>query len=329
MPGLNRESGGGGDPGDSTVKGADGIRSVGIVGAGTVGASWAAFFLSRGLRVSIHDPDATRAGFVGQYIAQAWPVLQALGPVAASAQDWTFSADLQHCVRDVQFVQESAPDDFELKRRLFTELDRSVAPCVPIASSTSSLLLSDLQQGLTTAARFVVAHPLNPPHLIPVVEIVAGRDTSAQVAEQCARFFERLGKSVVRLHKEVCGHLINRLQAALFREAVWLVREGVASVADVDRGIAAGAGLRWACMGPFLTFHLGAGSGGIRDYLRHLGPAHERIWRDLQPVDELTPELIEEIARGMDGELKGVELAALVERRDRFLTHLIRASGSE
>jgi len=306
----------------------DAVGHVAVIGAGAIGASWTAFFLSRGLSVSVYDPEPARAAFVARYIEDAWPTLEALGLVAGARRDqWSFDATLSAAVVDAPFIQECAPDDFGLKRQLFATLDELVLPAVVVASSTSSLVLSDLQQGLDTADRFVVAHPFNPPHIIPLVEVVGGRDTRAEVVSWCVAFFERLGKTVLRLRKEVPGHVVNRLQAALFQEAVWLVREGVAEVADIDRGISMGPGLRWALAGPFLTFHLGAQDKGIRGYLHHLGPAHQRMWQDLQRVEQLTPELVDAIARGVEVETDGLSVAALTARRHRLLIQLIRLTS--
>jgi len=304
------------------------VRHVAVVGAGTIGASWAAFFLGRGLLVSVYDPEPARAEYVARYIKQAWPTVKALGTHPdANPDQWAFCGTLADAAADAQYVQECAPDDFALKRRLFGELDTLTNPDAVIGSSSSSLLLSNLQEGLGTAARFVIAHPFNPPHVIPAVEVVAGRITSPKVAAWCAEFLERHGKSVLRVRKEVPGHIINRLQAALFQEAIWLVREGVADVADIDRGIAMGPGLRWAIMGPFLTFHLAAQDAGIRGYLEQLGPAHVRLWRDLHTVQELTSSLVDTIARGVEQETDGKSIAALTSERDRLITELIRLVG--
>jgi 3-hydroxyacyl-CoA dehydrogenase len=303
----------------------DAVRHVAVVGAGTVGASWAAFFLGRGLFVSVYDPQPARAEYVARYIEKAWPTVQALGAhTDADPDQWTFCATLADAAANAQYVQECAPDNFTLKRQLFAELNTLTQPDTVIASSTSSLILSDLQDGLSTAARFVIAHPFNPPHVIPVVEVVGGRNTTLEVTAWCAAFLERLGKTVLRLRREVPGHLINRLQAALFQEAIWLVREGVADVIDIDRGIAMGPGLRWAIMGPFLTFHLAARDTGIRGYLEQLGPAHMRLWRDLHAVEELGPALVDTITQGVEEEAGGKNIEALTAQRDQILTDLIR-----
>jgi carnitine 3-dehydrogenase len=301
------------------------IQRVCVIGAGTVGASWALYFLASGLDVSIYDSDPAREKYVRDYLARDWPVMRALKeslpPVPPRP---AFHAILDPALKGAHYVQESVTDDLAIKRTLFERLDTQLAAEIVIGSSTSSLLMSELQQGLATAHRFVVAHPFNPPHLIPVVEVVGGRFTSAEAVDHACTFLTRIGKVVVRLRKEVRGHLVNRLQAALFQEAVWMVQEGVADVADIDRGMQFGPGVRWAAAGPFLTFHLGAGAGGIRAYLEHLGAAHERMWRDLQQVTRFTPEIIERIVRGVESEAGDASVERVAAERDTALIRLLK-----
>jgi carnitine 3-dehydrogenase len=302
----------------------DEIRHVCVVGAGSIGASWVALFLGRGLKVSVYDPVPERRAYVGAYLDAAWPAVSALGGLQGPvSSQWEFFSTLRSATKQVSFVQESAPEDADLKRTLYAELDGLLAPDIIIASSTSSLRMTDLQQGLNSPQRFIVAHPFNPPHLIPLVEIVGGQQTSAEVIEYCRSFFERLGKNVIVLRKEVKGHLVNRLQAALFQEALWLVQQGVASTEEVDCGIALAAALRWTLMGTFLTYHLGA-TDGIRDYLRKLGDAHVSMWRDLGRIDQLTPELVDAVARQVDAESGGQVPEALARSRDQALIALMR-----
>jgi carnitine 3-dehydrogenase len=304
------------------------IEQVAVIGAGTVGASWALYFLASGLRVSIHDSDVAREAYVNDYIAQGWPLMRGVDSrLGATIPRADFQSSLDAALIHAQFVQESVPDNPQVKRAVFEALDRRLPANVVVASSTSSLLISELQENLATAHRFVVAHPFNPPHLIPVVEVVGGKATARATIDHTCGFFSRLGKTVLRLRKETLGHLVNRLQAALFQEAVALFNEGVASVADIDRGIALGPGLRWAAAGPFLTFHLGAGSGGIRSYLRHLGSAHERIWQDLKHVPGFSPELIERIADGINQEVGEATVDQLAAERDAALIALLNLAS--
>lgn len=300
------------------------VRHVAIIGGGTIGASWAAFFLSRGLLVSVYDPEPSRADYVAGYLRACWPTMRKLGAQAVTPPgQWAFYSKLGDATADAQYIQESAPDDFATKRKLYAELDEVARADAIIASSTSSLLMSALQKGLSTKSRFVVVHPFNPPHLIPMVEVVGGRATAPTVTSWSVAFMRHLGKVVLKLHKEVVGHVINRLQAALFREAIALARDGVADIKDIDQGLTLGPALRWALMGPFLTFHLAARSEGIRGYLHHLGPALERMWQDLGHIEKLTPELIELIGEGVDVETAGTTIAELLAERDEQVSNLV------
>ncbi len=309
---------------------AEGIRRVTVLGAGTVGASWALYFLARGLEVAVYDTDPGRETSVRSTVERGWPTMRRLTEgLPEEPRRTVFHHDLHEAIAAADYVQEAAPDVATIKRELFGSLDASLPAHVIVGSSTSSLMMSDLQAGLATASRFVVAHPFNPPHLIPVVEIVGGRLTSELVVETTCAFFTRIGKTVLRMRKEIRGHLVNRLQAALFQEAVWLVQEGVADVADIDRGIAMGPGLRWAAAGPFLTFHLGADAGGIRSYLKHLGSAHERMWENLQRVPTIRPDVAERIASGVDSEVGAATVAELAARRDEALVALLNLMASK
>jgi 3-hydroxyacyl-CoA dehydrogenase len=308
----------------------DHVRRVAVLGSGTVGASWALYFLARGLEVAVYDTDPAREAFVRDYIERGWPTMRRLGEgLSQTPPAIVFRHSLQETIGGADYVQEAVPDVATIKRELFGRLDRSLPAHVIVGSSTSSLLMSELQAGLPTAERFVVAHPFNPPHLIPVVEVVGGRLTSSRALDATCAFFTRIGKTVLRMRKEIRGHLVNRLQAALFQEAVWLVQEGVADVADIDRGIAMGPGLRWAAAGPFLTFHLGADAGGIRSYLHHLGSAHERMWEDLQRVPTIRPEVAEQITAGVHAEVGSASVAELAARRDEALIALLNLMSSK
>ena len=308
----------------------DRIRRVSVLGCGTVGASWALYFLASGLEVTVYDTDPAREVFVRSYIERGWSTMRRLSQgLAETPPAVIFRLDLHDAIDGADYVQEAVPDVVSVKRDLFGRLDDMLPAHVIVASSTSSLLMSELQAGLLTAERFVVAHPFNPPHLIPVVEVVGGKLTSARTRDATCAFLARIGKTVLRLRKEIRGHLVNRLQAALFQEAVWLVQEGVADVEDIDRGMAMGPGLRWAAAGPFLTFHLGADAGGIRSYLQHLGAAHERMWEDLQRVPTIRPDVAEQIATGVQAEVGTSTVAQLAARRDEALIALLNLLRSK
>jgi 3-hydroxyacyl-CoA dehydrogenase len=233
----------------------DQVQRVAVLGAGTIGASWTALFLARGLRVAVQDPNPAAEAYVRRYVADVWPTLHRLGMVDDAAADrWSFHASAVAAVRGVDFVQENAPERLEIKRALYAEIDAVLEPGTILASSSSGLMMSDLQPGLASAARMAIGHPFNPPHLIPLVEVVGGAATAPATVDWCMEFYRHLGKRPIHIRKEAPGHLANRLQAALWREAIHAVVSGLASVEDVDTAISAGPGLRWAAMGPHMTF---------------------------------------------------------------------------
>lgn len=300
------------------------IKRVAVVGTGLIGSSWAALFLARGLEVSATDPAPEAERNLRAYVERAWPVLQQIGlSPGASPGRLTFHPDLQTAVAGADFVQENGPEREDYKVGMFADLDAALPPEVILATSSSGLTMSAIQAGCRLhPERCVIGHPFNPPHLIPLVEIVGGRTTSAEAVDRAAAFYTRLGKRTIRLHKEVPGHVANRLQAALWREAVHLVAEGVVSVADVDAAVSFGPGLRWGAMGPNLIFHLGGGQGGIEHFMNHLSGPFESWWQDLgEPV--LTPELKEQIIRGVHEEAAGRSLAELAAARDKVVLGLL------
>lgn len=299
------------------------IRKIAVLGGGLIGMSWASLFLARGMTVVVVEPRPEGKAELHNFVADAWPKLQALG--------LTTSDVVQHaeCVSDckfldeIDFVQENGPDRIAVKHQLIQQLEEVIAPDVVIASSTSSLLASDLQSAARHPQRILVGHPMNPPHLLPMVELVSGRQTSEESLQTAEAFYRQMERITIRVHKEVVGHLANRLTAALYREAVHLVAAGIASVADIDKAITYGPGMRWALTGPHLTYHLGGGSGGYRHYLDHLGPTQEARWQELG-----TPGLSEEVkvalVAGMENALKGQDRETLVKRRDEALVELCK-----
>ncbi len=299
------------------------VRRVACVGAGTIGASWTAYFLSRGLEVVVSDPARKAADLVRRMVEQAWPALQRLGAVAgADPANWRFEPNPVLAVEGVDFVQESAPERYDVKQALLPRLDAVLPPEVVIASSSSGLLISRLSLGCTHPQRCVVGHPFNPPHLVPLVEVVGGATASRTTVDAALAFYRAIGKHPIEIRKEVPGHLANRLQAALWREALHLVAEGVASVADVDAAISEGPGLRWALMGPHATFHLAGGAGGMAHFLNHLLPAMESWWDDLGSPT-VTPSLQSRLVEGVREEVGGRSVADLAARRDAFLIELL------
>lgn len=304
-------------------EGVAGVRRVAVVGTGVIGASWAALFLARGLDVVATDPSPGAEDRLRAEVAAHEGVLDAV-PTPGRL---TFTTDPGEAVADADWVQENGPERTEVKHELFAVLDAAARPDVVLASSSSGLPPSTIARGCPHhPERLLVGHPFNPPHLIPLVEVVPGERTDEDVVTRTLAFYSALGKRPIRLRAEVPGHVANRLQAALWQEAYSLVERGVATVADVDTAISQGPGLRWAVLGPFLNQHLSGGPGGIAHILEHLGPPTQEWWRDLRAVT-LTPELVATLIAGVDDELDGLPAADLVARRDAVLTALLAAKA--
>ncbi|MCR9125903.1 MAG: 3-hydroxyacyl-CoA dehydrogenase NAD-binding domain-containing protein [Rhodobacteraceae bacterium] len=298
---------------------------VGIVGAGLIGQSWAALCLARGHRVTLCDPRPAAPAETADFVARAWPHLEASGLIRghqAAPGAAQFVQDVAE-MGTVDYVQENGPDRIDAKRDIIAALERVVDARVVIASSTSSLMASDIAAGARHPGRILVAHPMNPPHLVPMVELVAGRATTPDTVDRAEAFYRDLERVPIRVKKEVPGHLANRLTAALYREAVHIAAEGIADVAAIDQAISAGPGMRWALMGPHLIYHLGGGAGGYRHYLEHLGPTQEARWRELgHPV--LTEAVKTMLIEGVEAEIGSQDTDDLVRRRDAALVAMAR-----
>jgi 3-hydroxyacyl-CoA dehydrogenase len=298
---------------------------VAVIGTGVIGAGWAALFLARGLDVVAFDPAPDAPLRLRQAIDEAWPALTRLGLAdGADRSRLRFATSITDAVQAAGFVQECGPEDAAVKRALVAELDAATPTSAPIASSTSGFTPSQLQQACTVAPhRVLVGHPFNPAYLMPLVEVVPSPRTDPAVTEACMDFYASLGKRPVHVRREVPGHLANRLQAALWREAYSLVERGVASVADVDAAIAHGPGLRWALLGPLVNQHLSGGPGGLAHTLAHLGPPTQ-AWMDDLGNPRLTPELVRLLVAGVDEELRGVDQSGMVAQRDELLVLLLQ-----
>jgi 3-hydroxyacyl-CoA dehydrogenase len=305
------------------------ISRVAVIGTGTIGMSWAALFLARGLSVAASDPAPEAETRLRRFVDDCWPVLTRLGPAASTPphQNLTFHAAPEAAVAEAGFVQENAPEREGIKQQVLARIDAVLPPDIVIASSSSGLLISKLQAGRRHPERMVVGHPFNPPHLIPLVEVVGGERTAPATVEQAMAFYRSIGKRPIHIRREVAGHVANRLQAALWREAVHLVASGVASVADVDTAISEGPGLRWALMGPHLTFHLAGGSGGMAHFLDQLGPPVESWWDDLG-APRLTPEIGAALTQGVAEAAGGRDVPSLAAERDDFLINLLALKKS-
>jgi carnitine 3-dehydrogenase len=308
-------------PADSTA-GTQPVRRVAVVGAGVIGAGWATCFLAHGLDVSVSDPRPETEAFLRETIAAQWPAMQAIGLAPdASTDRLRFATSLEEAVAEAEFVQENAPEQLDLKRELLRRLDATTPHTAVIATSSSTLTVSELQDACEChPERLVLGHPFNPPHLIPLVEVGGGKATAPLAIERALRFYQLLGKHPIRLRREVRGHVANRLQAALWQEAFHLVATGVASVADVDAALTEGPGLRWALFGPFLNLHLSGGPGGIAALFdKPLWQATEAIWRDLGSVS-VHPRLAALVAEQLDGR----DMGSVLRQRDDALSMLLR-----
>lgn len=299
------------------------VLSAAVVGTGLIGSGWTALMLSRGLAVRAWDPSPGFDKRLRAAVAARAPALSRLG-LAPDLSRLTCHDRLEEAVGDAGFVQENAPDTEEAKRPLFAALDAAVPRGSVIASSSSALLLTPLVSGLAGAERFVLGHPITPADLMPLVEVSGGERTAPWAIEAAVAFYRSLGKRPVVLRREIAGHIAGRLAAALYREAVALVEDGIADAATIDEALRHSMGLRWAATGVHLSYHLGGGAGGLRHYLDHLGPAQERRWASMR-TPRLTPELKERLVAEVEAIAAGRSIAALEAERDARLAAILAA----
>jgi carnitine 3-dehydrogenase len=304
---------------------ADRVRRVACIGAGVIGGGWAAHFLARGYDVVAWDPAPDGADRLRELVATAWPALTELGLAPGAAPErLSCAATLEAALAGAEFVQESAPERLDLKRALLIEIDRATPPEVVIGSSTSGFAMSDMQPDTAGAARMVVGHPFNPPYLIPLVEVVGGARSDPAAVAWAVAFYRAAGKYALAMARELPGFIANRLQDAMWREALHMVAAGEATVGQIDAAIREGPGLRWPIMGPCLTFHLAGGPGGMAHMLDHFGPALEEPWTRLA-APPLTSELRDRMVEGCAVEAAGRSIAELVRERDRKLVAILKA----
>src|SRR5437016_7596154 len=300
------------------------IKRVAIIGTGVIGASWAALFMAKGLKVAATDvaPEAEKA--LRHFVKNAWPALEQLGLApGASQSNLTFTRDLATCVADADLVQENGPERIDFKQNLYGQLDELLPPDVIIASSSSGLTMSSIQEGAAShPERCVIAHPFNPPHLIPLVEIVGGAKTSEATIQRAAEFYTSIGQRTVRLNKEMPGHVANRLQAALAREVYYLVADGVVSAAAVDTALCWGPGLRWGVMGNMMLNHLGGGPGGIEHFFQQFTGPMTAWWKTLGS-QVLTAEVQKTLIDRVHAETGSRTIQELEAQRDEVLLGLL------
>ncbi|MFK0156373.1 3-hydroxyacyl-CoA dehydrogenase NAD-binding domain-containing protein [Streptomyces sp. NPDC090493] len=299
------------------------VHRVAIVGTGTIGASWATHYLVRGFDVTATDPAPTAETALRSYVAGAWDAAAAIGLAPGASPDRLgFTPDLRQAVADADFVQENAPERPELKVGLFADIDDAAPPDSIIASSSSGITMSAIQAGCRRPERTIIGHPFNPPHVVPLVEVVGGTRTAPETVRDTMSFYAAIGKKPIHLKKELPGHVANRIQAALYREVAYLIQEGVLDVADADDAVSWGPGLRWGVMGPSLLWHLGGGEGGIQHFMDTLMPRMVASWDQLH-TPEFTPELRDTIVNGVLKEADGRSIDELSARRDAMLAALL------
>ena len=300
------------------------IQNIAIVGTGVIGASWAALYLARGFNVTATDPAPNAEANLHRFIDAAWKDLEVIGlSPNASREHLKFTTDMKKALADADLVQENGPERKDFKIKLFADMDAATRPDAIIASSSSGLTMSTMQSDCKHPERCVIGHPFNPPHVVPLVEVVAGEKTSPETVEQAISFYTSIGKKPIHVRKEVVGHVANRLQAALYREVVYLIEQGVLDVSDSDAAVCWGPGLRWGVMGPNLLFHLGGGPGGIQHFMEQFTGPMTAWWKDLGTITEFSPEVKQTIVNGVLKEASGRSIAELERERDSMLLELL------
>lgn len=305
------------------------VAHVAALGGGVIGQSWAALFLAAGKSVAMFDPDPTTESRVKKAVEAAWPVLTELGLTdQGDPERLVFCADARAAVEGAQFVQESVPERVSVKHDVYATIEPSLGKTTVVASSASGLTLTELQVGWRQPGRIVLGHPFNPPHLIPLVEVMGNERTRPGVVAWTRRFYESVGKVTIELRREVPGHVANRLQAALWREAIHLVNEGVATVEDVDTAVSSGPGLRWAAMGPTMLFHLGAGKGGLAAFCERYSDSFHRWWDDLgrPSLDHVTSRRLVE---GLAPVTASRSIDDLTAQRDDLVTAIVAVTHGD
>ena len=312
----------------------DRIKNVAILGTGLIGASWAAFYAGKGYKVKLYDSEKSQLDLGLKKAVEYLNFFLEHSAISADTCEKAVSSlkpveSMDDLVNDAELVQESVAERYDVKKDVFGKLENFGSSECIFASSSSGLLVSEMQKEMKHPERLLVAHPFNPPHLIPLVELVPGRKTDSDLINFMAKFFEKLGKMPVILKKEVPGHIANRLQAALWREAIQLVIDGVASLEDIDKALCAGPGLRWALMGQHMIFHLGGGpDGGIGYFVDHIGVSFEKLWKDMAKWDRLPSETKGQLVTGIKEQMHGREIKEIATWRDEKLIKLLNVIRS-
>jgi len=300
------------------------IRRIAIVGTGVIGASWAAEYLARGFDVVATDPAPNAESNLRKLVDEAWKDLTSIGLAKGASRDrLKFTTNMKEALSGADFVQENGPERPDFKMKLYAEMDEVVPVDSLLASSSSGITPSVIQSQCKHAERVVIGHPFNPPHIIPLVEVVGGSKTSPDAIERAIRFYASIGKRPIHLKKELAGHVANRFQAALYREMLNVIEQGVLSVEDADAAVCFGPGLRWGVMGQSLQWHLGGGAGGIKHFMEHLMPPLEGMMKALGNPN-ITPELKQKVINGVMQEAAGRPVDELAEAENRVLIGLLK-----
>jgi carnitine 3-dehydrogenase len=300
------------------------VHRIAIVGTGVIGASWAAYYLARGFDVVATDPGPQAEANLRKYVDDAWPLLTQVGLSAGASRDrLTFTPDMSRALEKADWVQENAPERPDFKIKLFAQMDEATPPNSVIASSSSGITMDVIQSGTKRPERCVIGHPFNPPHVVPLVEVVGGAKTSEATIERAMAFYAAIGKKPVRLHKALPGHVANRFQAALYKEVLYLVQQGVLSVADADVAVSYGPGIRWGVMGPSLQWHVGGGEGGIQHFMEHLMDPLAGMMKTLGTPD-ITPQLKQTVVDAVLKEAAGRSVEQLAREENTVLIALLK-----
>lgn len=303
-------------------------KNVAIVGTGVIGASWAAYYLFRGFDVIATDPAPNAEANLRKYVDEAWTTLSKNGLASGASRDrLTFEPKMAQALAKADFVQENAPERPDFKIKLFAEMDDATPPGSILASSSSGITMDVIQSQCKRPERCVIGHPFNPPHVIPLVEVVGGAKTSPETIEKTMTFYASIGKKPIRLYKALPGHVANRLQAALYKEVLYLIQQGVLSVEDADAAVSYGPGPRWGVMGPSLQWHLGGGAGGIHHFMEHLMDPMVGLMKALGSPD-VTPGLKQTVADGVMRMAGNRSVEELAEEENEVLTGLLSSRAS-
>ncbi|WP_439647409.1 3-hydroxyacyl-CoA dehydrogenase NAD-binding domain-containing protein [Aquibacillus saliphilus] len=299
------------------------MKRVAVIGTGVIGNGWIARFLGQGYDVIAFDPAEGAEERTRQVVKNVWSSIEQLGLKKGASQNrLTFVQTIEEAVADADLIQENVPERLDVKKSVLTSIDQYAKPEAIIGSSTSGIMASTLQEGLTYPGRVIVAHPFNPVYILPLVELVGGKATDASVMERAKSYYQSIQMKPLVINKEIEGHVADRLMEALWREALHLVNDGVATTEEIDAAIIYGAGLRWAQMGPFLTFHLAGGDQGMRHMLEQFGPALKLPWTKLE-APELTEDLKEKVIEGCESHAGDASISELESKRNEFLVKLL------